>query len=405
MNAIVHIGLGSNGKAARPAVPLTLGVDYYLIMAVIVLLMLGAVMVASASITMADQQLGEPFYYFKRHILYMGLGVTLAVMAQHIPLAHWQRASSSLMIFGLFLLIIVLIPGIGRSVNGATRWLSLAGVSLQVSEPARLFLLMYLAGYVVRRYAEVAEQVMGLLKPLIVFGIAGIFLLLQPDFGSTVVLLSAGLGMLFLAGANMWRFSGVLFSFVVAFAVLAISSPYRLQRLTTFLNPWADPFNTGFQLSQSLIAIGSGGITGVGLGASVQKLFYLPEAHNDFLFAIIAEELGLLGVLIILILFFVIIWRGVCIAAAAERREQWYGAYLAYGLTLWIGVQAFINMGVNMGMLPTKGLTLPLVSAGGSSLMVMCLAIGLLLRVHKETALQETQALTPSLASARRGDE
>jgi cell division protein FtsW len=244
---------------------------------------------------------------------------------------------------------------------------------------------LYLAGYMVRHGQSVRERFAGFIKPVLLVSFIALLLLAQPDYGAAVVVMSMTLGMLFLGGVRIIQFAMLLALIAGAFAVLAISSPYRLQRLTTFLDPWADPFNTGMQLTQSLMAIGSGSWFGVGLGGSVHKLFYLPEAHNDFLFAILAEELGLVGVVVVLLLYLWIVMRGFMIGAAAERNGHLFGAYLAFGLSLWIGLQAFINIGVNMGVLPTKGLTLPLMSAGGSSLVVMCAAMGLLFRVHLET--------------------
>ncbi|MBN1378467.1 MAG: putative lipid II flippase FtsW [Gammaproteobacteria bacterium] len=377
----------------RQAPAMQLGVDQVLIICSLFLLVIGIVMVASASMGIADRQLGDPLQFVRRHTMYVGLGVLLAIMMQRIRLVHWEKSGATMVLFALFLLGIVLIPGLGRTVNGATRWLDLGVIGLQVSEPARLLLLVYLAGYLVRRGDEVRQSFQGFLKPMFLLGLACILILVEPDFGSAVVLLLTALGMMYLAGVRLWQFASLLLCASSVFAMLAVSSPYRLQRLTAFLDPWSDPFNTGFQLTQSLIAFGSGGWTGVGLGRSVQKLFYLPEAHNDFLFAILAEELGLIGVVLVLCLFGILVWRALVIAAQAERAGHLFAAYLAYGLALWFAIQSMINIGVNMGVLPTKGLTLPLVSAGGSSMLVMCAAIGLLLRINLETTLAHEQAL------------
>ncbi len=275
-------------------------------------------------------------------------------------------------------------PGVGKTVNGSTRWLPLGVFSLQVSEFAKLCMAIYLAGYLVRRGREVRESFRGFLKPIAVLSIASLLLLLEPDFGAAVILMSMGMGMLFLGGVRLGQFGLLLLLVLGALSVLAISSPYRMERLTAFLNPWADPFDSGFQLTQALIAIGRGSWFGEGLGSSIQKLFYLPEAHNDFLFAVLAEELGLFGVVAVVGLYAYVLWRCFAVGAAAEQRGHFFGGYLAYGLGIWLGLQAFINMGVNMGILPTKGLTLPLMSAGGSSLLAMSAAIGLLLRIHRE---------------------
>lgn len=402
MNRVVHFQGFQRAVANRQPAPV-LSVDIILLLAVVFLLAIGLVMVTSASIDIADKQLGDPFYYAKRHLLYLVLGVGAAMLAHRIRLVYWEKSGAALAMFALFLLVLVLIPGFGRTVNGATRWLDLGIIGLQVAEFARLFLLIYLAGYLVRRGQEVQSSIAGFIKPLVVLGAACLLILVQPDFGSAVVLLLTALGVMFLAGVRLWQFTALLAGMTAFMSVLAISSPYRMQRLTTFLDPWADPFDTGFQLTQSLIAFGSGGWTGMGLGGSVQKLFYLPEAHNDFLLAILGEELGLFGVWTVLVLFALLVWRGMTIGHAAEKHGSKFGAYLAYGLTLWIAIQAMINTGVSMGLLPTKGLTLPLVSAGGSSLLVMCISVGLLMRVHLEITAAQAQALKRSAAGLSGG--
>lgn len=403
MNRVVHFQRFQRAIVNRQPGPL-LSVDVILLLSVLFLLCIGLVMVTSASIDISDKQLGDPFYYAKRHLVYLLFGVAAAGLVSRIRLVYWEKSGAMLALGALFLLVLVLIPGMGRTVNGATRWLDLGVIGLQVAEFARLFLLIYLAGYLVRRGQEVRSSIAGFIKPLVVLGAACLLILVQPDFGSAVVLLLTALGVMFLAGVRLWQFSALLISMMVLLTLLAISSPYRMQRLTTFLNPWADPFNTGFQLTQSLIAFGSGGWAGVGLGGSVQKLFYLPEAHNDFLLAILGEELGLLGVWVVLVLFALLVWRGMVIGFTAEKHGFKFGAYLAYGLTLWIAIQAMINTGVSMGLLPTKGLTLPLVSAGGSSLLVMCLGIGLLLRVHLEVTSAQVQALKRARLTGLRGE-
>jgi cell division protein FtsW len=393
MNAVIHMQGFKRAVVERQAPAMQLGVDRSLIICSLMLLAIGIVMVASASMGIADRQAGDPLSFVRRHAMYVGLGIVLAIILQRIRLMHWEKSGAAMVLFALFLLVLVLIPGLGRTVNGATRWLDLGFVSLQVSEPARLLLIMYLAGYLVRRGEEVRRSFQGFLKPIFLLGLACLLILVEPDFGSAVVLLMTALGMMYLAGVRLWQFATLLLCAGSAVVLLAVSTPYRLQRLTTFLDPWSDPFNTGFQLTQSLIAFGSGGWSGVGLGRSVQKLFYLPEAHNDFLFAILAEELGLFGVLTVLILFAVLIWRAFVIAAQAERAGHFFAAYLANGLALWFALQSMINVGVNMGVLPTKGLTLPLVSAGGSSMLVMCAAVGLLLRINLEVTLAHEQVL------------
>ncbi|MDE2197080.1 MAG: putative lipid II flippase FtsW [Gammaproteobacteria bacterium] len=350
-----------------------------------VILAIGLVMVASASISLADKLTGNPFYYLERQLVYALLGCAGGLLLYWMPLAWWQRCSYLLLIMAFLLLAVVLVPGIGRHVNGSIRWVVLGPFRLQVSEPARLLILMYLAGYMVRRQAELASSFMGSLKPMALLGLAALLLLAEPDFGAAMVLIATAMAMLFFGGARLRDFAAFAVVGAAGFTVLAVSSPYRLERLTGFLNPWNDPFASGFQLTQSLIAIGRGQFFGVGLGESVQKLFYLPEAHTDFLFAVLAEELGLFGSLLVISLYLMLTWRAITIARNAARKQQMFGAYLAFGLGLWIGLQGFINIGVNTGVLPTKGLTLPLMSYGGSSLMVTCLAIALILRVERET--------------------
>ena len=291
----------------------------------------------------------------------------------------------ALLLTAFALLLLVLVPGVGVEVNGASRWISVGLFRMQVSEPAKLFFIIYLASYLARHGEEVRTQISGFLKPLGLLAIAALLLLLEPDFGATVVLAAIVMGMIFMAGVKLLQFGGMLGLGAVLMAGMAVSSPYRMKRLTTFVDPWADPFDSGFQLTQSLIAIGRGEWFGVGLGASIQKLFYLPEAHTDFVFAVLAEELGLLGVCTVIALYAVLVWRAFVIAAQAVKAENFFASYLAYGIGIWFGLQSFINIGVNMGLLPTKGLTLPLMSYGGSSMVVMCAAVALLFRIDHET--------------------
>jgi cell division protein FtsW len=378
--------------------------DYLLLFAALALAALGLVMVSSASITLADRELGQPFYYALRQAIYIGAGLLAGMGVYRIRLALVEQAGLLLLLTAFALLLAVLVPGIGTQVNGSVRWLNTGLFRLQVSEPAKLMILVYLASYLTRHGEEVRTQLSGFIKPLALLGLAAILLLLEPDFGATVVMLSTAMGMIFIAGARLWQFGGMLGLGGVSLAGLAVSSPYRMERLTTFLNPWADPFDSGFQLTQSLIAIGRGEWFGVGLGASIQKLFYLPEAHTDFVFAVLAEELGLLGVCVVIALYAVLVWRAFVIAIQAEKAGNGFASLLAHGIGIWIGLQAFINMGVNMGLLPTKGLTLPLMSYGGSSMVVVCVAIALLLRADYETRCT-VQGLTASGAAAakRRG--
>lgn len=359
--------------------------DLILLSVVGILLAVGLLMVGSASIGLGDRQHGNAFYFFERQVLAAAMGLAAAWCMLKIPTRMWQRLGPWLAGAAILLLIMVLMPGLGRTANGSTRWLNIAGINImQVSEPVRLMLLIYVADYAVRRNQEIRSSFFGFAKPLVLVGVAAILLLAQPDFGSAVLLIGISLTIMFLAGARLRDVSLTLGPVVIGFALLAKFSPYRMKRLTGFWDPWADPYGDGFQLTQSLIAIGSGEWTGLGLGASVQKLFYLPEAHTDFIFAVIAEEFGLIGSLLMILLYVLLIWRAFVIARAAATREQFFQAYIAFGLGVWLALQAAINLGVNMGVLPTKGLTLPLVSYGRSSLLVTLAALGLLLRIDLE---------------------
>ncbi len=358
--------------------------DYWLPAAAFTLLALGLVMVCSASITIGERELNQPFYYLLRQATYVGVGLMLAYAVLRTRLVYWEKAGPWLLVLGILLLALVIVPGIGKEVNGSTRWLALGFVNLQPSELVKLSVIIYLAGYLVRRSEDLATSAHSFLKQLGILAIIAGLLLVEPDFGATVVIIATALGMMFLGGVRLWQFAMVIVPAGLLLAVAAFSSPYRLERLTTFLNPWADPFNSGFQLTQALIAFGRGEWFGVGLGGSIQKLFYLPEAHTDFLFAVLAEELGLAGALAVIGLFAVIIWRAFAIGHIAEQTGNRFAAFLAYGLGLWLALQAFINIGVNMGVLPTKGLTLPLMSYGGSSIVMSCVAVALLMRVEYE---------------------
>ena len=367
--------------------------DVTLVMSALFLLGVGLVMVASSSVEIADRATGDPLYYFKRQAIFAMLGVLAALVLTKIRLAYWENSGMVLLFLMITLLVLVLVPGVGRTAYGSTRWLALGPLGIQVSEVVKLLLVIYLAGYMVKHGRQIVESFAGIVKPMLVLVVLLTLLLLEPDFGAAIVLLAITLGMFCLAGAKIWNFIILFFASAVSMAAVAVSSPYRLERLTAFLNPWSDPFGSGFQLTQSLIAIGSGSWTGLGLGASVQKLFYLPKAHNDFVFAVIAEELGLVGVTMILLLFMVLVYRCFAIGRWVEKKGMKFGAQVCYGIGIWIGLQAFINIGVNMGVLPTKGLTLPLVSAGGSSLLVVCMAIGLVTRVYMEGVAERTSNL------------
>jgi len=358
--------------------------DFPLLAGCLALLGLGFVMVSSASSEVAAAQSGNSLHYMIRHLIYLAIGFAAAGVVLLVPVSTWQKNGGRLLVAALVLLVLVLIPGIGREVNGARRWIGFGIANIQPSELAKLFTVIYLAGYLVRRQADVRNSWKGLLMPLIVLGLMAGLLLSEPDFGATVVLVGAGITMLFLGGVSLLRFLPMVVGVVVIGVVVMTSQAYRLKRLTNFIDPWADQFGAGYQLSQALIAFGRGEWLGVGLGNSVQKQFYLPEAHTDFVFAVLAEELGMVGALLTVALFVLVTLRALYLGLCAEKAQQYFSAYVAYGLAiLWIG-QFLINIGVNVGLLPTKGLTLPFLSYGGSSLVVCCISLALLLRIDWE---------------------
>jgi cell division protein FtsW len=363
--------------------------DRTILVLYLTLVAIGLVMVASASISVADQLTQDPFYYAKRQFLRILISLALVWFAYKVPLEFWKNNGMALMLGSVILLACVLIPGVGHTVNGATRWLNFGAFTFQVSEVAKLFLIIYLSGYLIRRSEEVQTNTMGFIKPMLILAVASGLLILEPDFGAASVLLMTGLGLIFLGGVRFGQFIVFVVGTFCIMGMLAVSSPYRLARITSFVDPWADPFNSGFQLTQSLIAIGSGGWFGTGLGGSIQKLFYLPEAHTDFMFAIYAEEFGFFGQVILIGLFALFSFRCFAIAKMTLRNGQAFAGYLAYGVGLLITLQAVINIGVNMGALPTKGLTLPFVSYGGNSILSMSFAVGLVLRVYYEYQLSD----------------
>ncbi len=348
------------------------------------LLAIGYVMMASSSLHLGIKETGNSFYYPIRQSLHIALGLILGICVALTPIRVWEKSGQWLFIFGILLLIVVLVPGLGVKVNGSTRWLSIFGMRVQVSEVVKFFSVIYMAGYVTRHQESIRKSIFALFKPIILFSGACILLLMEPDFGSAVVIMIIAMGIMFLAGARLSPFIILLSSGSVLAALLVYFEPYRMKRVTSFLNPWADAKDTGYQLVHALISFGRGEWVGVGLGSGIQKLFYLPEAHTDFLFSVIAEELGLLGVLTVIGLFALLVWRTFEIAAAAEKADERFSAFIAYGLGIWFGFQSFVNMGVNMGILPTKGLTLPLMSYGGGSMMIMCCAVALIFRIQSE---------------------
>ena len=358
--------------------------DVWLVVAALALIGLGLVMVASASTSPASRATGDPLYYLWRQGTYVIIGLVGAAAAIHLHVAGWARLGVPLLLFGVGLLVLVLVPGVGRVVNGSMRWIGFGLFNLQPSEPMKLFVILYMAGYLVRRAAEVRASLWGFFKPVVMLGLIALLLLLEPDYGATVVLFATALGMLFLGGVPLVGFVAWVAVIGALLGVMVLAAPYRVERLLSFVNPWEDPFGSGFQLTQALIAFGRGEWFGVGLGSSIQKLFYLPEAHTDFLFAVLAEELGFAGVTVVMVLFGFLVWRCFSIAARAEAAGRFYHGYVAYGIGLLLALQAFVNIGVNMGVLPTKGLTLPLMSYGGSSMVVHCIALGLLVRIDHE---------------------
>ena len=354
----------------------------------IALLGTGLVMVYSSSIAIAEggrYGVSQPAYFLVRQLLFVAIGTLAAIMAFQVPMRLWQQAAPYLFLFGAVLLVLVLMPGIGREVNGSRRWLPLLVVNLQPSELAKLFVVLYAADYTVRKAAWMHSFKRGFLPMFVVMLCAGALLLLEPDFGAFAVIAAIAMGVLFLGGMNWRLFAGLAVLLVIGFIVIIVTSPYRMQRILGFLDPWADPYGKGYQLSHALIAFGRGEWFGVGLGASVEKLFYLPEAHTDFLLAVVGEELGFAGVAAIIALFTWLTMRAFSIGAQAAKLERYFSALVAQGIAIWLSVQSIINMGVNVGLLPTKGLTLPFLSFGGSGVVANCCALALLLRIDWES--------------------
>ncbi len=373
-------------SATRQAVAPAL-YDRWFIFAVLGIIAIGLLMMTSASIVISDKQMHQPFYFLFKQLIFLALGVLLGSMVMQIEISYWEKLSGYLLLGVMLMLALVLIPGIGHSVNGSARWIGIGPLGFQASELTKFMVVVYMAGYLFRRNAEIQNKLSGFLKPMLVLTIIAALLLREPDFGATVVVTATSLGLMFLAGMRLRHFVA-LFSLVLGImAVIAFSAPYRIARMTSFLNPWERPFDTGYQLTQSLIAFGRGGWFGVGLGKSIQKMFYLPEAHTDFLFAVIAEELGLIGMMTIMCLFLLFVTRIFMIGREAQRLERHFAGFLAYGFGLWIAIQFTVSIGVNSGLLPTKGLTLPLMSYGGSSVLVSCMVIAVLLRIDHENRL------------------
>ncbi len=361
--------------------------DQGLIWSALLLLSIGLVMVYSASIAMsqAERFTGfRPGYFLVRHAMYLAIGLGIAAGLFRVPVWLWQRAAPWLFFAGSLLLIAVLIPGIGREVNGSRRWIPLGVATFQPSELMKLFVVLYAADYTVRKAAFMDDFRKGFLPMFGVMTLIAALLLREPDFGALVVVTTVAMTVLFLGGLNWRLFAGLAVLLALSFALLIVSSPYRLQRILGFMDPWSDAYGTGYQLSHSLIAFGRGAWFGVGLGASVEKLFYLPEAHTDFLLAVIGEELGFAGVAVVIALFVFLVHRAFAVGRQAASLERYFAALLAQGIGVWLAAQALINMGVNLGLLPTKGLTLPLLSFGGTGIVVACMALAILLRIDWE---------------------
>jgi cell division protein FtsW len=369
-----------------PAAPRS-DIDHTLVWSIVLLMSIGLVMVYSASIAFAESEKIAGYrttYFLMRHAVYLALGITAGLIAFQVPMATWQKYAPILFALCCVLLLIVLIPGIGKVINGSRRWLSLGPLTMQPSELMKLCAVLYAADYTVRKAAFMHDARKGFLPMLGVMVFISAMLLFQPDFGSLVVITGIAMGILFLGGLNWRIFAALLVGLVLSFPILIVTAPYRLLRVTTFMNPWADELGKGYQLSHALIAFGRGEWFGVGLGASVEKLLYLPMAHTDFALAVIGEELGFIGVAAVIALFSLLIYRAFMVGREAMMRERYFAALVAQGIGVWLAIQAFINMGVNMGMLPTKGLTLPFISYGGTGVIVNCMAVAILLRVDFE---------------------
>ncbi|WKE66084.1 cell division protein FtsW [Gallaecimonas kandeliae] len=364
--------------------------DRGLIAVVLGLMAFGWVMIASASMPEATRLTGDPFHFIYRETAFVLGALVLAVITLQIPIAVWARFNGYLLLAAMGMLAVVLV--VGHSVNGATRWIAIGPIHLQAAEPAKLFLFAYLSGYLVRRHQEVRENLVGFLKPLGVFFLMALMLLMQPDLGTVVVMLVTTLGLLFLAGARVWQFIAMIIMGVAALVLLVVTEPYRMKRVTGFLDPWADPFGTGYQLTQSLMAFGRGGLTGQGLGNSILKMEYLPEAHTDFIMAIVAEELGFVAIALLMLVVFWVVLRALKIGRDAMANERFFEGFFAYAIAIWVAFQAAVNLGVAAGAFPTKGLTMPLVSYGGSSLWIMTIALMVLVRIDHEGRLAGQQA-------------
>lgn len=377
----------------------TLLYDRQLLLIMLALAAVGLVMVASASMPVGERLTGNPFYFMARHIMYLMLSLLVAAFVLTQPMSRWEQMNGWLCLAAIVMLIAVLF--VGHTVNAATRWIRIGPMTLQVAEFAKLFFFVFLASYLHRRHDEVRKNLKGFFKALMLLGIISVLLLMQPDLGTVVVVAMTSMGMLFLAGARIMQFFAVALTLIIALLMLIIIEPYRMRRVASFWNPWEDPFGSGYQLTQSLMAFGRGDWLGQGLGNSIQKLQYLPEAHTDFIISIMAEELGFIGVFITVLLLFALVVKALFLGQRALRQKRAFSGYLAHGIGIWFGFQTMVNVGAAAGLIPTKGLTIPFISYGGSSLLAMTIALAILLRIDYELRVNYRDASAKSKTPSR----
>ena len=364
--------------------------DRGFILIAVAMYIVGLIMVASSSMPIGEKLFNNPFHFVIRHGIYIVLSLIVAFIALRVEMEQWHKSSWALLLLAMVLLVAVLL--IGRTVNGSTRWIMVGPINIQAAEPAKLFFFCYLSAYLVRRREEVMDNIKGFIKPLLVLFVLAVLLLLEPDLGTVIVMGATALGLLFLAGARLWQFAAIVVVVLSAFVTLVLVSPYRLRRVTSFLDPWQDEFGSGYQLTQSLMAYGRGEFFGQGLGNSVQKLDYLPEAHTDFVMAVVGEEFGFIGIFCLLVLCLTLAIKALLLGKRALEKEKYFEGFFAYAIGIWMSFQAAVNVGASAGIFPTKGLTMPLISYGGSSMIVMTLAIVVLIRIDHELRLQSIQA-------------
>ena len=366
--------------------------DPLLLCSALFIMLTGFVMITSASLDVAAKNYQQPFFFSMRHGMFIIIALVAASVVCNISIKRWYSFGPSLLAFGFILLVLVLVPGIGKEVNGSQRWIRAGALNLQASEVAKFCMIIYLGGYLVRRLTDVRNSWKGVVRPILPLGFFVFLLIMEPDYGAAVVLMASVMGMIFLSGMRFSQFLVILAGALVTVGSLAVIQPYRMARLKSFQDPWADPFGSGYQLSQAQIAFGRGEWFGTGLGNSVQKLFYLPDAHTDFVYSVLSEELGLRGAMVVIMLYTVMLYRVFSIGRQAEKQQQFFMAFITYGFALVLAAQVLINIGVNVGAVPTKGLTLPLLSYGGSSLIVCTAMIAVILRIDYELKLQRIKA-------------